>query len=165
MDSVNFYPLHIDSRFEISEYGIIRNRKTKSVKSQYLNDAGYPMITISKGNKSNPYRVHKLLAEMFIPNPDKKPEVNHIDGNKKNYALSNLEWSTHAENMGHAFTTGLANNTGERNGMNKISEATARQIKELLATGMSQYKIANQIGSISRSTVLKIKLGLMWAHV
>lgn len=86
-----FQQLKEDSRFEISQSGIIRNVKTKYIKSQYVSDTGYYMITISKNNKSKPYRVHRLLANNFIENPKKLKEVNHIDGNKLNNDLSNLE--------------------------------------------------------------------------
>jgi hypothetical protein len=57
------------------------------------------------GRKQKYY--HRYLAQKFIPNPENKPEVNHIDGNKSNYDLSNLEWVTGKENRQHALETGL----------------------------------------------------------
>lgn len=53
--------------------------------------------------------MHLLLAKCFIPNPDNKPQINHIDGNKYNFSLDNLEWVTIAENAQHAFKNGLRN--------------------------------------------------------
>lgn len=159
-----FQQLKEDSRFEISQSGIIRNVKTKHIKSQYVSDTGYYMITISKNNKSKPYRVHRLLANNFIENPKKLKEVNHIDGNKLNNDLSNLEWVSHFGNMQHAFSTGLANNTGVKNGMAKLNERKVREIKELLKQGISQYKIAKKY-NVSRSAILKIHLNKMWKHV
>ena len=156
-----FYKLKEDNRFEISKSGIIRNEKTKAIKSQYVSSTGYYMITISKNNKSKPYKVHRLLANNFIENPQNLKEVNHIDGNKLNNELTNLEWVTHFGNMQHAFSTGLANNTGEKNGMAKLNEIKVAEIKELLKQGVSQYKIACKY-SVSRSAILKIHLGKTW---
>lgn len=159
-----FQQLKEDSRFEISQSGIIRNVKTKYIKSQYVSDTGYYMITISKNNKSKPYRVHRLIANNFIENPKKLKEVNHIDGNKLNNDLSNLEWVSHFGNMQHAFSTGLANNTGVKNGMTKLNERKVREIKELLKQGISQYKIAKKY-NVSRSAILKIHLNKTWKHL
>lgn len=156
-----FYELKEDNRFEISKCGIIRNAKTKAIKSQYVSDTGYYMITISKNNRSKPYRVHRLLANNFIDNIGNLKEVNHIDGNKLNNELINLEWVSHFGNMQHAFSTGLANNTGIKNGMAKLNEIKVTEIKELLKQSVSQYKIA-EMYNISRSAILKINLGKTW---
>lgn len=151
-------------RYEINSDAIIRNATTKTIKKQYLNSIGYLMVSFSYKNKSRPLRVHRLLASAFIPNPDGLPHINHKDGNKTNNTIGNLEWCTHAENMTHAFKTGLANNTGIKNGMAKLSESKAKQAKEWLKQGYSQYRIARNLG-VSRSAILKIKLGKTWNHV
>ena len=74
--------------------------------------AGYPSVglRIFKNSKSvqTIFKVHRLVATYFIPNPQNKPVVNHIDGNKYNNAATNLEWCTIAENTQHAYRTGLA---------------------------------------------------------
>lgn len=152
--------------YEINRFGVIRNRKTGKVKSQYPSNGGYYFVTLHKENQGGkPRRVHRLLAEAFIPNPQQKPCINHINGNRGDYSLENLEWCTHDENMKHAFRTGLVNNTGERNGQAKISTEIAKKIKLLLASRkLTQQKIAERFG-ISRSLVLGIKLGRLWSHV
>ena len=159
-----FYSVDEDERFEISKDGIIRNKATKRIKSQYVSSTGYYMITISKDNKSKPHRVHRLLASCFIENILSLKEVNHIDGNKLNNELKNLEWVTHFGNMQHAFSTGLVNNKGSKNGMSKLKESDVLQIKQLLLAKKSQYAIANKF-NVSRSCILKIHLGKTWVSI
>lgn len=73
----------------------------------YVNNSGYECIKINrKGNKKH-FLIHRLVAEAFIENPFCKTEVNHIDGNKLNNNVCNLEWNTYSENLKHAFATGL----------------------------------------------------------
>ena len=151
--------------FEISKSGVIRNCNTLKIKSQYISSTGYYMISVSKNNKSKSYRVHRLLAETFIPkNNEFQIFVNHIDGNKLNNCLENLEWCTHLENMKHAFKTGLANNSNEKNGMSKLTSKDVAIIKTMLKNGISQYKIAKKF-NVSRSAILKIKLGKTWSNI
>lgn len=75
--------------------------------SQRIDRAGYLTIKLSKHGKDSTQYVHRLLALAFIPNPMNKQYVNHINGNKLDNRLENLEWVDHSENMKHAFRTGL----------------------------------------------------------
>jgi hypothetical protein len=68
---------------------------------------GYLRCQLAKDGKKHNYLVHRLVAMAFISNPDNKPEVNHIDGNKRNNYVTNLEWVTPSENQKHAFSVGL----------------------------------------------------------
>jgi len=91
----------------ITEDGVVTNTKTGNKKSVWLAKVGYYCVDIQEYGKAKKHYLHRLLAEHFIPNPDNKPEVNHIDGNKQNYSLDNLEWVTSSENAQHAHDTGL----------------------------------------------------------
>ena len=71
------------------------------------NGNGYLYVSKQSGRKTKHYYVHRLVAEAFIENPLNKPEVNHIDGNKRNNIVENLEWCTRGENIIHAYKTGL----------------------------------------------------------
>lgn len=86
--------------------------KEKILKQSLDRKNGYLMVTLTKNEKRKNYRIHKLVANLFIPNPNNYPQVNHIDGNKFNNTVDNLEWCTPQENIQHAW----------KNGLNYISE-------------------------------------------
>lgn len=73
----------------------------------YLNKNGYYYITVWQIDKHITYRLHKLVAKYFIPNPNNYDAVNHIDGNKQNNTVNNLEWTTVKDNTIHAYKNGL----------------------------------------------------------
>lgn len=81
---------------------------------------GYLEVNLVEGAKSSYLRVHRLVAEAFISNPDNLPDVNHKDGNKKNNVVENLEWCTHIENVQHAIRTGLR---GSQRGIDRSVKA------------------------------------------
>lgn len=157
--TISSYP-----NYEITKSGLIRHKKFKKIKSVYLNYSGYKMISINNDGKPRPERVHRLLMETFVENPECKPNVNHKNGNKQDNRFSNLEWCTHKENMQHAFRTKLVNNTGERNGQSKLTEIQVKEIKILLSKKTTQQKIADMYG-VSRSCILGIHIGRLWKHV
>lgn len=68
----------------------------------------YPYLHLSKNGKRKTVKIHRLVADAFVPNPERKPEVNHIDGIKINNSFSNLEWATSKENKHHAKVNNLA---------------------------------------------------------
>lgn len=74
---------------------------------QSIDNCGYMDVGLTKDGKSKMWSVHRLVAMTFIPNPFNKPDVNHIDGNKLNNHVDNLEWCTKSENMQHAMKLGL----------------------------------------------------------
>lgn len=86
--------------------GFSYKRKGHAVKV-YINTSGYPYCHFSKNNKRKLMFIHRLVAEHFIPNPKNFNEVNHIDGNKLNFDIKNLEWIYKGDNLIHAMNTGL----------------------------------------------------------
>ncbi len=151
--------------YEISKEGIIKTIKTGKIKSQYIGSTGYYMVTLAINKKQKPQRVHRLIAQTYIPNPLGDPTINHIDGNKINNDISNLEWCTHLENVRHAFRIGLVNNTGVNNGMSKLDDNKVMEIKRLLSIGdKSQESIAKEF-NISRTIISKIKQKKYWKHI
>lgn len=103
----------ITTDYSVSDNGEVRKDTTNRLMKLQIQQ-GYSHVTIQINRKPKRFRVHRLVAEAFIPNPDGKPYVNHIDGNRQNNSVTNLEWVTPAENTRHAVDTGLMLPTRER---------------------------------------------------
>lgn len=93
--------------YKVSDLGSILNLHTNKFLKKRLSTNGYYVVDLRKNHRSRVFRVHRLVALSFIPFVDGKPFVNHVDGNKLNNNVSNLEWCTQSENVYHAYNTGL----------------------------------------------------------
>ena len=93
-------PHHIYTDYLITEEGDVYSRKFRKLKKmkQQTNDDGYKTVDLRNNGIRKIYKVHRLVTETYIPNPDNLPEVNHKDEVKSNNNVANLEWSTHAYN-------------------------------------------------------------------
>lgn len=91
----------------IDKNGRVLNTKTNNYLTPNVRKNGYYLVTINEFNKSYKRYLHRILGEAFIKNPLNKRTVNHIDGNKLNNNLDNLEWATDSENLKHAYRIGL----------------------------------------------------------
>ena len=92
--------------YGINRRGDVRNNKTgRILKSNY--GQPYAYVTPSKNNKAKRLNIHRAVAIAFIPNPENKETVNHINGIKHDNNVTNLEWATRGENEKHAWATGL----------------------------------------------------------
>ncbi len=109
---------HISSLGRVKSLGFILNNgsfRPGKILKPYSDPKGYLKIELHGHIK----KVHRLVAEAFIPNYLGKPQVNHIDGNKENNNVVNLEWATNAENTQHAYDTGLYKHKGVNYGSRK----------------------------------------------
>lgn len=102
--------------YEVSSEGQVRRVAPGSatrpgrVLKERVEKNGYSSVIVAlntRPSKSQRKRIHRLVAEVFLPNPEEKPEVNHLDLNKQNNVISNLEWVTRTENAHHAALNGL----------------------------------------------------------
>jgi len=98
--------------YTVTDCGVVLStnfhRESREREMVFDTSSKYARVTIRVDGKSKRFSVHRIVAEAFIDNPDNKPCVNHIDGNKLNNNSDNLEWCTHKENTKHAFDTGLS---------------------------------------------------------
>lgn len=104
--------------YEVSNKGRVRSLKNGS-KNPYImkpitQTSGYSCVHLKNNGTMKTARIHRLVAEAFLPNDNNKEHVNHIDGNKSNNDISNLEWATAGENNNHAWRTGLKTPSGEK---------------------------------------------------
>ena len=138
----------------------LRGRLVKGSESK----GGYRHFVIDGGDIS----FHRIVASLFVPNPDNKPQVNHIDGNPRNNHASNLEWVTNQENIQHAFRTGLhKGNKGERNPRCKINEEIVKYIREHYKSHSREFgaKPLGERFGLTMHTVLEISHGRIWKHI
>lgn len=93
--------------YEIDSSGFVISPRTGVPMKTRIVNGGYHAIGLCVLRKRKNFLLHRLIALVFIPNPDKKPHINHKDGDKDNNSFSNLEWCTPKENAHHAYATGL----------------------------------------------------------
>jgi len=129
-----------------------------------LNTQGYHFVVLQNLGNKKTYRVSRLVALHFIPNPQDKPQINHKDGEKLNNRSDNLEWVTPSENLQHAYDTGLRSHlVGEKAPNNKITEENVLRIKGLKGI-KKQTDIAKEYG-ISRQHISRIWNNRTWKHL
>lgn len=132
------------SNYMVSNYGRIMNTKTGSILKG--DKQRYHRVQLGKGNPK--LSVHRLVADAFIPNPNNLPEVNHIDENKLNNYVGNLEWVTSAQNKQHSYS--------------KFNKSDIVKIREMYSTGKyTQYQLA-EIYNCARTTIQGIVSMKRW---
>jgi len=130
------------------------------LKTEFKKD-GYCRVTLCNNGACKRFYVHRLIALVFIPNPLNKKVVNHIDGNKLNNTVTNLEWCTYSENLRHSYKNNLHSQVGSKNNQAKLKESDIILIRlddrptKIIA---SQYNVGDK-------QIRRIKTGIDWKHV
>lgn len=162
-------------RFKISNNGDVKSleRKVKRrsnsfrlqkemIKKKRVTSFGYETVLLSINKKYKHYFVHVLVAKHFIsPKPSPNHQVNHVDGNKLNNHVSNLEWVTPGENRKHGFRLGLINQDGEKHPSAKLNN---KNVIHILTSKGSSGSLSKKFG-VTVSTINRIRAKKSWVHI
>ena len=134
-------------RYQVSDQGKVRNKRTHKIKSAHYDNDGYLKVTlmnIINGNKKTSRKtVHRLVAESFLGGPHPDLQVNHKNGVKDDNRVVNLEWCTGSENVKHAYATGIRKPSGGRGTIRPV------RVTELNTVYPNLHECAKAIGSNS----------------
>jgi len=164
------------SNYAISNMGRVkrikktgRNTKVGHILKQRKNRCGYMYTSMCKDGKRTSKTIHRLVLKTFIGYNDL--DCNHIDGDKTNNKLENLEYCTKSKNMIHAYENGLEISVkGEKHGRSKLKEDEVWLIKRILDSDLFRDKKITQdfiskMFKVSFGTISKIKRGVLWSHI
>lgn len=149
--------------YQISNLGRVKSLKfnrERILKFNPCND--YKTVALTKKSNQKRFYTHRLIAIAFIPNPDNKPDINHINGIRYDNRIENLEWITHKGNINHAIEIGLKISLkGEKHGLSKLKE---KDVLEIRNSNLSQKELS-KIYKVSFSTVNDIINRKYWKHI
>ncbi|AYP68230.1 HNH endonuclease [Bacillus phage vB_BcoS-136] len=160
--------------YEVSNLGKVRSidkidssgkRKLGKVLKIKVHKNGYCEVVLKLNGRQKTYKVHRLVALAFIQNPENKLQVNHLDGNKENNNIDNLEWSTNGENQLHSRDIGLCKERGETHYRAKLTDLDVLKIREMYATKKYTYKSISEKFNISLSVVESVVKRRTWKHI
>lgn len=151
---------HPDLRglYRINRNGLIKDMKTNEIRKVYKHDTTYRRINLTGSRGTKTYYLHRLLCRTFIDNPNNKPCVNHIDGNKYNNNLFNLEWCTHKENTESAIISGTMGIKRIRLDETKVGHIRSNP------DNLTLYQLSVKF-NVSVNTILSVRSKKTWKHI
>ena len=155
----------LSDTYEISNTGKVRRKGKLTERKLRLKHDGYLDVMLYKDGKHLTCSIHRLVATTFLENTDNKRTVNHIDGDKTNNNVDNLQWATDSEQQKHAYDNGLRVPTkGEQHGRAKLTKDEVREIRERRDIGWSIIKLAKEYG-VDQKNIYSIIHRKLWTHV
>jgi len=155
--------LGYEGLYKVSNLGRVKSffKGIEKFRKPVLARPGYFSVVLYKNNIPQSARIHVLVAQAFIPNPENKAYVNHIDGNKLNNRADNLEWVTPSENLRHAYDTGLQK-SGCEHPSAKFTEEQIKYIRNIcipddLEFGISALARKFNVSLATISRIVKYK--------
>lgn len=164
-----FPAVGLEGKYMVSNMGDVMHARSGRIVRAYtwLNKGRgkihYPYFSAVVGGEKKKIYFHQLVARTFIPNPLCLSQINHIDGNKNNNKVSNLEWTTPLENAKHARKIGLNNCIGEGHPASKLKNENIGEIISLFSGGLSCRHIAERF-DVSRQCISNIVFHHNWKN-
>lgn len=169
METWQFVP-GFEGEYEVSTLGRLRSHVLgqQRILRCAPDSRGYIPVFLYGKRQRKRYWLHRLIAEVFIPNPQQRREVNHKNGNKSDCRVENLEWVSRSQNIRHAYENGLVKYVGKRGADSNKAVLTNEQVLQLRKLyeerEYTQRELAEMF-NISRSTVYQILKRRSWSHI
>lgn len=143
--------------YEVSDRGDVRNSRTNKILGRRLDKDGYRQVQLYNNGAALNHKVHRLVAEAFIPKDDRRDQVNHLNGDKEDNRAENLQWCTRSENTRHAYgeLKFKANIAPAIAAHTKLDKEKIRDINNLRTNGLSVKDIA-QLYGVSIDSIYRV---------
>ena len=152
--------------YEVSSWGRVKSKKRDVVLKTQMDKKGYIRCSLQKDGKLSTFKVHRLVGQHFIPNPENKPQINHINSIKHENNIDNLEWCTNLENQRDAISKGLVPHMkGELNGFSKLTEKDVLEIRAKFKPRIyTRQMLADEYG-VKEGTIKDVLQRRSWKHI
>jgi len=163
--------ISLNGMYQVSNLGRVKSfaMGKQIIKHQQFHPKGYLLCGLYINKKHFKAKIHRLVAQAFIPNPLNLPQVNHNTktGDKTDNRSWNLEWATDEQNRNHAKKNGLffKGSKGESHNLSKLTEKEVLEIREIHKNNRKNYKETALKYNVSTATVGKIVVRILWKHI